>query len=115
MKKLIFFLLLLAVSACSFSQPTTTSISPVKIDYLKKSKHQKTIAWILAGGGLAIRATGYAIGVNVDFFDDSGVWGAIILLSTGAATMLASIPFFIASAKNKRRAMSLSFKNEKAP
>ena len=33
----------------------------------------------------------------------------------GAVCIAGSIPFFIASAKNKRRAMSVSFKNETIP
>ena len=36
MKKLIFFLLVLVVSAYSFSQPSTTFASPAKTDYLKQ-------------------------------------------------------------------------------
>ena len=34
---------------------------------------------------------------------------------TGLLSMLGSIPFFIASSRNNKKAMSLSFRNETAP
>lgn len=47
--------IMLAISAASFSQQTTNP-SPVltKQDYLQKSKTQKTVGWILLGGGVVI-------------------------------------------------------------
>ena len=118
MKKQIVFLLLLAVSAASFSQPTTTP--PEKADYLKKSKSQKTIAWILAGGGvgmaaIAIASYNYGDIVNVIEGDNRSINTKGAFLIIGGITALSSIPFFIASGKNKRKGMSLSFKNETVP
>jgi hypothetical protein len=40
--------------------------------------------------------------------------GAVIA-GIGVLSAIGSIPFFIASGKNKRKGMSLSFKNETAP
>ena len=128
MKKIIVFTLLLIVSATSFSQQTTPSPALTKQDYLKKSKGQKTAAWVLLGGGFACTVTGYVIVKNSltsgdNFFgisyntgelDKDFVAGEIIFF-TGAAAMLGSIPLFIASSRNKRKAMSLSFKNETIP
>ncbi len=53
MKKTMSCFLLLIVSAASFSQQTESnpSQSTPDIDYLKKSKHQKTAAWILTSAG----------------------------------------------------------------
>ncbi len=106
MKKLTGFVLCIAISASSFSQPTMTSE-----DYLLKSKQQNKIGRILLGGGL-----GCALILSV---------GATVLaksLAVGAVTMVvgmiavpASIPFFIAAGRNKKKGMSLSFKNETAP
>lgn len=46
--KLLTLIIMLAISTSLFSQQTTD----VNTDYLKKSKRQKTTAWILVGGGL---------------------------------------------------------------
>jgi len=110
MKKLIFFLLVLVVSANSFSQPSTTFASPAKTDYLKKSKHQKTTGLILLSGGVAV--------VTISIIISSAKSDIFFLFLgdlVGGGMIIASVPFFNASARNKRKAMSLSFKNEKAP
>lgn len=118
MKKLIAFLLILVVSTASFSQTTTPS--PEKADYLKKSKSQKTAAWLLAGGGVVtaiIAASSYTI---VDFGSDifegtNKTTTAAVFFAIGGVAALSSIPLFIASGRNKRKGMSLSFKNETVP
>ncbi len=117
MKKIIIYTLLLVLPAASFSQQTTNNAPPVKIDYLKKSKNQKTAAWVLLGGGLGLTIAGVAIGANEvanDFVtiivtgeQQSSSTGAVMILA-GGATMLGSIPLFISGAKNKGRAMSAS-------
>lgn len=87
--------------------------------YLQKSKKQKTAAWLLLGGGLTLSTisvfTGYA-----DLSDDfTGFFSTdpesqnndtaeTILLVTGTAAILSSIPLFIASGKNKKRARAIS-------
>ena len=75
-------------------------------DYLKKSKNQKTTAWILLGGGAALIGAGYLIDFTAapGSFDDIAKKGAVV--AVGAISSIVSIPFFIASAKNKRRAMA---------
>jgi multisubunit Na+/H+ antiporter MnhB subunit len=118
MKKLIAFLLILAVSTASFSQTTTPS--PEKKDYFKKSKSQKTIAWILAGGGagiavISIASLNWGDIVNSIEGDNSSIITKEAFLLIGGVAVLSSIPLFIASGKNKRKGMSLSFKNETAP
>ena len=126
MKKNILFSLLLIVSVVSFSQQTNPAPSLTKQDYLQKSKHQKTAAWILLGGGTTLIITsaviplGESTGLRPDPFTfiseghkNDGIRAAFA--GIGILSMLGSIPLFIASGKNKRRAMSLSFKNEKIP
>jgi hypothetical protein len=118
MKKLTTFLLILAVSTASFSQTTTPS--PEKNEYFKKSKSQKTIAWILAGGGagiavISIASLNWGDIVNSIEGDNSSINTKEAFLLIGGVAVLSSIPLFIASGKNKRKGMSLSFKNETAP
>lgn len=124
MKKIILFIMLLIMSAASFSQETKPSPALTKQDYLLKSKHQKTAAWVLLGGGLALTVTGiivysnYVTSANDPFTllarANSGGAGGV-LTAIGVLAMGGSIPLFLASGKNKKRAMSVSFKNETAP
>ena len=126
MKQIILFAMLLILSASSFGQQIKTSPGLTKQDYLQKSKKQKKAATIMLGGGTALLLTGFIIprgeqtgttdiyGVfTVADYKNDGIKAAFGL--TGVASMLGSIPFFIASGKNKRRAMNLAFKNEMAP
>lgn len=123
MRRIIFFALLLILSATSFSQQTTTSTPLAKTDYLKKSKKQNTAAWILLGGGFAFTTTGIIVGINGTTDEIVGIFtgeksnkfeiGAGFFF-TGLASMLGSIPLFIASTRNKKNAaaVSASFKIE---
>ena len=77
---------------------------------LKKSKKQKTVAWILLGAGAGVSIIGYAIGSNsynpdhpLDIFPPGALAGGAMIL--GAAAMaVSSVPFFIASGRNKKKA-----------
>lgn len=111
MKKIILFTMLLITATTSFSQQTNTSPNLTKQDYLKKSKHQKTAAWILLGGGLLSATLGT---VQFNFAGSDGEVdnsNSTIFLVTGLAAIGTSIPLFIASSKNKKKAMSVSFRN----
>jgi hypothetical protein len=117
--KSIFLVLLLSISCIVFSQQTTPSGN---IDYLKKSKSQKTVAWILAGTGSAtaiISMTSFNW-INIfgsiggDNGSDDNIKRGETTFYIGCIVALSSIPFFIASSKNKKKAaaVSLSFKPE---
>ena len=114
MKKIILFTMLLTVSATSFSQQINPSPTLTKQDYLKKSNNQKFVAWVLLGGGAAVLTI-------TALSDDGYIFGGpknsspVVPVGIAAVCMVSSIPFFIASAKNKRRAMAMSFKNETVP
>lgn len=83
-------------------------------DYLKKSKRQKTAAWILSGGGIALGVTGKLIAANTKT-DDTGVRiTGIVTAGVGILSTVASVPLFIASKRNRVKAASLSFKTEQA-
>ena len=120
MKKALLFAILLVISAASFSQQIKSTPTLTKQDYLKKSKTQKTFAWILVGTGVgfvvaAVASTGVDDVANSIGGDNSGVNRGVTLFIIGGITTLSSIPLFLASHRNKKRGMSLSFKNEMAP
>lgn len=123
MKKHIFVLLLMAISANLFSQAPDSLKAFTSSDYLKKSKNQNNAGWIFLGSGFAVSAAGLivsTIGVAEEF---TGIFtgeeskkfetGAVVFY-IGVAAMLTSIPFFITASKNKKRAngISASFKLE---
>jgi hypothetical protein len=109
MKEIMIYFLLLSLPVSSFCQKSNDSVPVIKTDYLAKSKSQKTAAFILLGVGvttLTIAAVG-----DLDF----DALGAVVVV--GGVATVASIPLFIASGKNKRKAMKASafIKMEKAP
>ena len=114
MKKNILFFLLLTMSVTSFCQQTNPAPTLIKQDYLKKSRNQKTAAWCLLGGGVFAFGLG---SIQPDFLKGAEKSGApqIMVMLTGMVSMGVSVPFFISAAKNKKKAMSLSFKNETLP
>jgi hypothetical protein len=111
MKKILVLLTILSLATISFSQ-STVDPELTKDYYLAKSKNQKTIAWALLGGGTAIAITGMILGNQEDkpgdlgygSSFDSGMW----LFGGGIVADLVSIPFFISSSNNARRAASVS-------
>ncbi len=127
MKKIISLAMLLIVSATLFSQQTTPSQPLTHEDYLKKSKKQKTAGWILLGGGTLLTTIGLVVGMNetedilyANIFEpnapssnDDGTLAAVLTIG-GVLAMAGSIPLFIASGKNKKKAAaSVAFKMEK--
>lgn len=130
MKKVIVYILLIFPTAI-FCQSTTNDLPTVTTDYLKKSRNQKTGAWVLLGGGFALTTTSILIATPKAAEDLTYGFGGFlsgepapqndytaesILLVTGTAVMLGSIPLFIASGKNKKKALNMSanIKMEKA-
>ena len=132
MKKIIICPFLLVITTATFSQQNIPTHTLTKQDYLTKSKSQKIAAWVLLGGGFALSSIGaitaapkagedigYAIFLlpnalagNVQPEPENNYTAQTILLIGGLASMFSSIPLFIASGKNKTKAMSLTFKNE---
>jgi hypothetical protein len=100
--------LLLLIFNSSFSQSTQEKSTASQNDYLKKSKNQKTAAWILVGIGSLSTLLG-TIQVNPDYGQNDN---STFFLVGGLVTLGASVPLFIASAKNRKKAMSLTLKNE---
>jgi hypothetical protein len=126
-KKIIPFCLLLMLNVTVFSQTVTSPGSIMQTDYLKKSKNQKTEAWILLGGGTTLIIIGGALALH-DFGEGLGnifnpnpqpthdnSTAAGLLAITGAASMLGSIPLFISASKNRHKAISITLKNDLVP
>jgi len=109
MKKTIVYFLMLVLPVISFCQKTNDSVPVVKTDYLAKSKSQKTAAFILLGIGVTTLTIAAVGDLDLD------ILGTVVIV--GGAATIASIPLFIASGKNKRRAMkaSASIKIETVP
>jgi hypothetical protein len=124
MNKIMGCAILLAVVANSFGQKLEPSPTLSKQDYLRKSKKQKTAAWILLGGGFVLSTTGAVIAATevtteTVGFIISGLAGVAaeepkasntseILLYTGLASMVGSIPLFVAASKNKNLGYKVS-------
>jgi len=104
MKKNIIYFVLFALPVISFCQKTSDTVPSIKTDYLVKSKNQKTAAWVLLGGGTALIGIGFLIGDSKNSTFDDAATGAV-LGGIGFLSAIGSIPLFIASAKNKRKAM----------
>ena len=85
--------------------------------YLQKSKRQKTAAWILLGGGTVLGAIGLIEAENnfaMFGLGDSKKYNFFVGMTiAGIVADLVSIPLFISSSKNKKRAVELSVSNEK--
>jgi len=130
MKRIIASAILLTIMTNLFCQQVDSLKSIVKADYLRKSNNQKTAAWVMLGGGLAMAIAGTIIydracnkaaeedpfGTVLSAGTNVNPTGGIIA-TVGVLAVVGSIPFFIASGKNKKKARSMStvFKMENAP
>lgn len=103
--------MLLILTTYSFSQSLTSQ------DYLKKSKDQKTAAWVCLGGGSVLIITGFSMftlaSANNLFVTspeeyENKLDPGIAVLGAGFLSVIGSIPLFIVSSKNKKSGMAAS-------
>ena len=120
MKKIIILTMFLAFVSASFGQQITPNQNWKESDYYKKSKKQKTAAWILTSAGtVGLLATLTADASQVT----EGALITVISLGTeeppayksytvpyllSTASLLSGIYLFIASSKNKKKAKAAS-------
>jgi hypothetical protein len=100
MKKILIFLSILVLADSLPAQVTEPAAPMTRADYLKKSKGQKTAGFIFLGIGatcIAIAAPGET---SFDLLP--------VLVIGGAASVITSIPLFLAAGKNKRKANAMS-------
>lgn len=106
---ILLFVVLLSGTVLPQTNPPATTVS--SNDYYRKSDHQKTAAWVFLGGGAALVIAGGIISSNgvVDEIwtgHSSSYNTGGVIMGIGLASMAASVPFFIASSKNRKRAMN---------
>ena len=109
LKFLVIFLLAIAPEVTA--QPVQSPEAEASTMYLKKSKQQKVAAVLLAGGGSILAFSGMMAGLNEVFspgYDSKDASLAAVLFYGGSIMALSSIPLFISSARNKKRAMQLN-------
>ena len=126
MKKTTFLSLTLILSLQLFSQEIQpVEHKPVKTDYLAKSKKQRTVGWMLTGTGIAMTWFGYAM-IMKHFEEGFGYSMSMsagepsenlsdavaVLYLSGIAMVPTGITFLSIAKKNKRKALSMSFRNE---
>ena len=123
MKKFIIIAILFVFATTSFSQQKIQKHVLTQTDYLQKSKKQKKTGSILLAGGAGLIITAFIIprgklvydGICIgaycsDKYKNDGIKSAFFV--AGGISALSSIPLFIISGKNRRKATSVSFKNE---
>lgn len=108
MKRMLIILLWLLIVTSGKGQTREHDPVLTKTDYLAKSKSQQRTATTLLAGGTVMMIVGY-IGFNntYDSNNNAGtdVFGFLIL--GGFAMDVASIPFFVGSSKNARKAATM--------
>jgi hypothetical protein len=124
MKKIIFLLIIAFSIHSAFGQQTFT-----KQDFLQKSKNKNTLGWCLVTSGFIAGFIGVVINIKDEVKTLISVPGNILtgspvveednysteLIIGGGIAIISSIPLFIASTKNRKKAMSMSFKNQRIP
>lgn len=95
MLKIITTALLLLFSVISYSQNTAPSNQFTKEEYLKKSRTQKTIGFVMLGAGAAT-----LIAISSGNTDLNSIGTFVVL---GSGLVVGSIPLFIAAGRNKRK------------
>jgi hypothetical protein len=115
----IFTLFLIATIHCAYGQVTESKGTLKKENYLKKSKRQKTLYWIVGGTGLGLFALGSIMFMS-EFGDGlSGSTGynektfktGETLMYVGGGLTLVTIPLRIGYKNNEKLAASLSLEN----
>jgi hypothetical protein len=119
MKKvtILFFLVLFATA--TFCQQESLKVKVTSVDLLKKSKRQKTFAWVLTSVGTAVLVLNVLVSPYTNAI--TGIAGThsvnTIPYIVGGVLVTGGVILFVAASKNKRKANAASafFKMEKVP
>ena len=94
--RVLLFILIVLISLPANSQQQDSAFVMTKQDYLRKSRSQLRAGFILLGIGVTTIAI---LSAGDTDFEQLGVFAVL-----GGAATIVSIPLFIASARNKRKA-----------
>lgn len=113
MKKICILVISMALAMPLFSQQQKNVIrkNNYEADYLQLSNKQKSLASVMLGGGILMIVAPALILLNSELGDENLSRKTVITLTVMAAgglSVLGSIPLFIASGRNKKRALSVS-------
>ncbi len=116
MKKILSLFLLLTCGMITWGQQTPDrNVQAEKEKYLRKSRMQKTVAWVLVGAGavcLAAPALDGSSGQNEEggWFNFSGLERTLDAYAyvTGAVLVAGGVGLFIGAANNKKKAAAIS-------
>jgi hypothetical protein len=119
MRKISILLIAVLPALMSVAQDTTTGKPSIEIDYLKKSRQQKTAAWVLTGAG--------TVGLLTTLLADATqtIGGAFVTVVTvgsvepehksyavpyllSSAAIIGGITLFTASSRSKQKIKNLS-------
>ena len=118
MKKLILFLAFFSMLTKGFNQQIEAPKKELtKQEYLKKSKSQRTAGGIILGGGAILIGAGLATSLGnglANLFEQEAKKNnsGDVLTVLGVFSFAGIIPLLISAGKNKRKALSLSVKNQ---
>lgn len=90
------------------NKPDQLPVSHTQEYYLQKSKRQKKTGWILLGSGATLITSGILIAAGQDEDAVKAAIPLVFISGTGLVSSLVSIPFFVSSSHNKKRAATLS-------
>lgn len=117
MNKIIVLALLLVFATVSFAQQLTPK-HWTETDYYKKSKHQKTAAWVFTSVGATVLFTTLfvdALSIAATLGEGEAT-GTTLPYAVGGAMVATGIVFFIAAGRNRQKAKASVFISmEKTP
>lgn len=119
MKKATILFLLLLFAAASFCQQEQTIAKVTNVDFLTKSKRQKTLAWILTGAGTTVLVLNVLVSPYTNAITGIAETHSVntIPYIVGGALVAGGVILFVASSKNKKKANPASafFRMDKIP
>ncbi|TCZ69661.1 hypothetical protein [Flaviaesturariibacter aridisoli] len=107
-------MLALGAGLCAQELPDDRPAPNTRAFYLERSKHQKTAAWVMLGAGTlaavigaATAASDFDIDLSGNSKPDKSTSGSEVAAFGGLALIAGSVPLFLASGRNKRKAAVL--------